>query len=192
MSISTSQSPFNYSLPFLWLAAPCSRESWGEVMVGYKPGKPSFWEGFNGFHVVYFCFLSKCTLRTQGEQLNSQSSAWYESLLLFIFFPLKKLPLSLCPPGVLPSLCSACLLSCENQRSSHKQREQGPEQVLCWWWAGQGAVGSVRCPQGASPPHVSRLPLPSPVSSVFRARPASMTHGPSTGARCQLSLVPRS
>ena len=32
-----------------------------------------------------FCFLSKCTLRTQGEQLNSQSSAWCGSLLLFIF-----------------------------------------------------------------------------------------------------------
>ena len=182
MSISISQSPFNYSLPFLRLAAPRSRESWGEVVVGYKLGKPSFWEGFNGFHLVYFCFLSKCTLRTQGEQLNSQSSAWCESLL--------KLPLSLCPLDVLPSLCSARLLSCENQRSSHRQRNQGPEQVLVL------AVGRSRsrwiCPLSSGICLILTLaaclsPAPCPPGGRLQG-PFSMDDSQSIH-RCQMSAV---
>ena len=48
----------------------------------------------------------------------------------YLFFPPGKTSFESFPLGVLPSLCSARLLSCENQRSSHKQRNQGPKQVL--------------------------------------------------------------
>lgn len=86
MNSSIGQSHFNYSLPFPWLAVPSSRESQGEVTAGDQQDKPAFREDFNCFYLVYFFLFSKRTFKTRGEQLDSQSSAWCESLLLLILF----------------------------------------------------------------------------------------------------------
>lgn len=109
----------------------------------------------------------------------------------YLFFPPGKTSFESFPLGVLPSLCSARLLSCENQRSSHKQRNQGPEQVLAL------VVGRSRshwsCP--LSPGICLILALATCLSPALYP-PGGCLQGPSSMDdsrsvhRCQMSAIP--
>lgn len=67
-------------------------------MAVYRPGKPSFPEGFTALYLLNFSFFSKCTLKTQAERLESQSR---KPVITYIFRD--KASLSLCCVGFLPS-----------------------------------------------------------------------------------------
>lgn len=146
------------------------------MTAGSELGQASVREDFNCFDLVYFFFflffLSKRTLKLQRERLESQSRAWCERLsLLLFFFPMTKLPLSLCHVGPLLSPCP-----CQLERVTDVARTEKQDTSRC----GTLVFASVT------------LPLPSPVSPRGTGTghvQRGCLQGPSTGARCQPTLV---
>lgn len=169
-----SHSPFNYSLLFLWLLRR-TRKRWGGAggasKGGLLPGRISV--AFIWF--IFSLLFSQCWLKVQGEQLDSQSSAWCESLLLLLlFFPLTKLQnflrvfvvLVSCPPCALPAW--------RGVRIHHHHHANGEtrEASRCWGWRPTGSPWlQPALPQVPAFPHIL-----GPASS-WRASPGHVQRG---------------